>query len=274
MKLITTFISTLLTLNLFAQVTNNSFDNWELVGGFGQAYEIPVGWQTNNHRDINGFNVTPVIKLPTSDGFLARIESNNRGIDSFSKGILYQKISTKNLSTISYESKCDSIDKLGSCVVLILNSLGDTILYTDSIKQVETQFNTHTIDIDPEWVTGNDSIIVKFEAYGNLFYLEPALDAYAVFLVDNIKADLKLSTEKINLSDFSNISIYPNPTTGIVWIKNAKDFDAYAVFSTNGQRNQLGVLEQSISLRTLNAGMYIIQLRGAKGVQNFRVMKQ
>lgn len=64
------------------------------------------------------------------------------------------------------------------------------------------------------------------------------------------------------------ISIYPNPTSEMIYFNNSVEFQRVAIFDINGKSvldTQLHTGENSLSLN-LNSGVYLLRFEGAKGV--------
>jgi len=62
-----------------------------------------------------------------------------------------------------------------------------------------------------------------------------------------------------------NISIYPNPTSEIIWIKDNTSFsvDHYSVFDVSGRRilfNTFNASEKKVDVSNLNSGVYLLEL--------------
>ena len=260
MKMIITTTLVLLTFHLFGQIRNGSFDNWEPANSLGDPFENPIGWQTNNFAFPRGFASTPVIKELTSDGFLAKITSNSIGIDNTGPGCLSQKIATRDLKAISYESKCDSISDLGACVVTIWIPEENTILYRDSVLENDSQFVFNTIDIPSEWSTQYDSVTLEFQAYG---YFHPPViffQGYSVFFIDNVKAELISSTNDLNPSTL--LSLGPNPVNDYLYLnmENRSVGSRVQIYAMNGQMVYDEALTNEIEVGFLSAGVYTIVL--------------
>ena len=260
MRIIFTTILALFTVHLFGQIINGSFDDWESANSPGQPYENPSGWITNNLLLSGGFADTPVIKVPTNEGFLAQITSNSTGLDATGWGDLLQKIALKDLQAITYESKCDSIYKLGACVVSITADTDNTVLYRDSVLEKDSQFVFNTIDIPSDWATQYDSVILKFRAYGYMSGLEPDEDAFSIFLIDNVKAEISSSTNELNSSTL--LSIGPNPVNDYLYLnmENRSVGSRVQIYAMNGQVVYDEALTNEIEVGFLSAGVYTIVL--------------
>lgn len=79
------------------------------------------------------------------------------------------------------------------------------------------------------------------------------------------------------IEEQEKISIFPNPTSDIIVVKNAPANAQWRLFSTNGALSQTGQLDQmEIDLSHLPKGMYFLQLLSAKGelISSTKLIKQ
>lgn len=66
----------------------------------------------------------------------------------------------------------------------------------------------------------------------------------------------------------TNIKLYPNPTTGKIYIETDEILNTYEVYNIVGQRLLRGTFisnEASISLENMSSGTYFIKLQTQKG---------
>ena len=72
-----------------------------------------------------------------------------------------------------------------------------------------------------------------------------------------------------------NIIIYPNPTNGIVYIKNVLNF-SYEIYSCTGQLVKSYSSCNTIDLTTLNKGLYLVKIYNINGlnISNIKVIKE
>ncbi|MFZ9028774.1 MAG: T9SS type A sorting domain-containing protein [Crocinitomicaceae bacterium] len=60
--------------------------------------------------------------------------------------------------------------------------------------------------------------------------------------------------------EVNNVSVYPNPTSEILNIANATDFDSYSIVSLDGKTVSEGSVKNSIEVSALIEGVYLINL--------------
>ena len=274
MKVALTLFITTNSIFLFAQISNCSFSNWETITGLGQAYEIPTDWITNNERLTDGFATTPVVKINTDDGFLAKIESNYRSIDSYTKGVLSQKFSVMNIKSVSYESQCDSIYKKGGCVVYISTDDDSEILYADTITVTGEELKFESIEIASNWINQYDSLTIHFVADGQIFDLEPENNGHSIFLIDNVKTELISNTENIS----KKINISPNPVNNVLFFEGLSKGSSLIIYNIFGQTVfQEVVFEDNIQTSTNHwaNGVYFVHVFGGEyNVHGYKILKE
>ena len=260
MKTKITFLLLVLQTSLSAQILNGGFETWETVSTNYQAYEDPSHWTTNNgHYPWGGANMT-VTKIPNDQGFAVRIASDKLNTDETGPGRLSQEINLFNLNSLSYDLRCDSIYKLGACIVTLHDKDGMNLLYSDTITTVDTAFQHYELSIPLSWRNQYPIGILQFEAYGNIFGLEPQNDAYAIMVIDNVVADFTMNIPPICLSP--SFLIYPNPTSDYleVFSINLAAEPKFKIFGTDGICYKEGAYTEAINVSTLPSGWYQILL--------------
>lgn len=259
MRFIIIIISLIWQNELSAQILNGSFDDWEIISMFGEPYENPVSWTTNNDNESFGFSNTPVTKGIDSSGFYARVESNYGGIDALLPGELSQTISSNNLVKINFHYKCDSIFQSGRCVVNILGQ-EQNVLFTDSISIEDFEFKSGAIEIQNQWNLENDSITIQFVAKGNIDMWDKEVDGHSIFLIDNVTAEYITNTEE-HTENLKAI-VFPNPTYSEIHVlsSNVCQISLIEIYSITGQRILTDKHGDSIDLSWVPNGMYIISM--------------
>ncbi|WP_046757183.1 FG-GAP-like repeat-containing protein [Kordia jejudonensis] len=82
-----------------------------------------------------------------------------------------------------------------------------------------------------------------------------------------------LNTEEFETNN--TIRVYPNPTTGKIWIQNTtNNVHEYVVFDSRGVQVKKGKIHQQdyINLNTLSSGYYTLKITGKKGVFTKKIM--
>ena len=78
------------------QVINGDFNTWIEAQDFGEPFENPIGWSTNNETTPTGFANTPIEKRTEESNCFANISSSFQGLDTTSPGILSQTFLVSN----------------------------------------------------------------------------------------------------------------------------------------------------------------------------------
>ena len=71
------------------------------------------------------------------------------------------------------------------------------------------------------------------------------------------------SSNEISITEKTSdqIKIYPNPTEGIIYIKNAELLSSINVFNIEGKLSYRGQAKKSINLSHLDSGFYFVQIK-------------
>lgn len=262
MKKTLLFVGMILAGSVSAQFINGGFEQWDTVSMFGQPFERPTGWDSNNDNDIeSGLANTPVTRGVDSTGYYARIESNDHGIDALLPGILKQTIAAKHLRQIDFQSKCEYIFQAGACVVNLYQGNSNLLLYTDSLFSEDMAFQARSIDIWPEWIAQNDSLTIEFVAKGNLDDWDGQEDGHSVFFIDNVSASYISATNE-SLSH-EHVIVYPNPSSGVVYLELASGTRPYRVelFNNHGYLIYTDMADQRFTVQGLSDGYYYFRCR-------------
>lgn len=74
---------------------------------------------------------------------------------------------------------------------------------------------------------------------------------------------------------FSNLKIYPNPTTSVLYIDHDFSDLNYSLFSTDGRLIKKGeVLQKEIDLSGVAQGLYLLKLSSGKTSETFKIVKK
>lgn len=73
---------------------------------------------------------------------------------------------------------------------------------------------------------------------------------------------------------FESITLFPNPTSEIIFIRNGELIDSYTIFNLQGQEVQSGIKNaQIISLIDLPIGYYFIELKIGNNSKRMKIQK-
>lgn len=91
--------------------------------------------------------------------------------------------------------------------------------------------------------------------------------------VYNGECNSVLATSETSVKN--NISIYPNPSTDFIYIKNLKGNNTYKIFDTSGRIIQHNILnDEKINLSSLTSGNYILQIISKDETQTIKFIKK
>ena len=152
-----------------------------------------------------------------------------------------------------------SIDHSYPDGIQLLYTIND--LSVDSIMNSEVLFDT--ISSPPYWTNfkvdldsfnlQNKTVHFVFRHYGN--------DQFIIGL-DNIHIEINAPSGFD--SYFQNeLSIYPNPSNGNIWIDGLKSSEVYKIYNLSGQIVQTGNANNNIQT-SLNTGIYLLEIKNKK----------
>src|SRR5690606_34669049 len=80
-------------------------------------------------------------------------------------------------------------------------------------------------------------------------------------------AALAVTVSTLGVADFQKmkIKLYPNPTNGLLYIETSQEIQSYEVYNLIGQRLLSGSSTDSIDMREVSKGTYIIRLTTPTG---------
>ncbi|MCP4437435.1 MAG: T9SS type A sorting domain-containing protein [Aureispira sp.] len=94
----------------------------------------------------------------------------------------------------------------------------------------------------------------------------------------NITGNGGVITSTLATEDAQSFQIYPNPSTGQLYIQQASAAEAtLSLYNINGQQLLQQQTQQqltTLNLQTYPAGAYILQVQTAKGTENYKVIRQ
>lgn len=100
----------------------------------------------------------------------------------------------------------------------------------------------------------------------HLICIIASLQAYAQSEISTIKPEIA--------HVFESITLFPNPTSEIIFIRNGDLIDSYTIFNLQGQEVQHGIKNaQIISLIDLPIGYYFIELKIGETSKRMKIQK-
>jgi len=162
----------------------------------------------------------------------------------------------------------------GASIILITIDKNDHVWFNSSLSGVH-RFNTQTLSFDLNFRTSNS--IMKDD---NIYYIAVDNENNKLFFCKNFivcyyynENGVSLNTNLIQVKKH-NISIYPNPTTGIFTIESKENYNTYFIYNLFGRSLINSKIENNkIDISELNSGVYILKLVGDKGESIQRIIK-
>ena len=161
--------------------------------------------------------------------------------------------------------------------IIITNFGNDTLKFNSFTDLSSTDFHTN-FDID-KTLTGFDDYTFQIFFKPNTYST-----AESEFYVNSNGGDIKYQIQGysapsgINLFSEDNLIVYPNPTTGRLFIKNQGDLpiDKIAIFDLSGKKIQSNKAYTSseLDLNYLETGIYILKLSSSKNTTSIKVVKR
>lgn len=156
------------------------------------------------------------------------------------------------------------------CITVVVNGPNDMQIYVNSVDQGGTYSGT-----GGNLVNGQGNAMIGRSAH-NLNYWSGMIDEVRLYnrALTNDELAQVCSPEKNDISvteltDNTQISLYPNPVTDIINLNNIEDFNQYAIVDLQGRIVQTGVIESNetqLYASSLVNGNYILRLEGSNNV--------
>ena len=236
MKAIFLLVTLACSVQLFSQVPNPSFENWQDV----QSWEEPVNWETNNGNSF--ISVTKVDQL-TNGTYAMKVESRGPSFEGFAPGITCTSFEPNNYTNAMFlDYRIDSLSGGGNIEIIVwqlANNVYEQIGYwtTDLIT---TQVKPLLL---PYSQLNQDTI--KIEIRANSLLSPTGYFGHAEIIVDNIEQGFVDSVQKIK--DNSLIKVYPNPSQGNIRVTNCSDCN-YSLYAIDGSLINSGKVNNEIIL--------------------------
>jgi surface protein len=274
-----------------ALVGNPSFSTWNtssvttMFYMFGEAYNFnqPLdNWNVSSVTDMSYmFDYASSFNQPLSKwntGSVMTMEHMFHGAGAFNQNI--KNWNTSNVTNMNeiFHNADNFNQNLGQWNLVSLKNAKD--LFLDSGMSCQNYDNTiYGWSLNP--ATPNN---IDLSSVSPLIYSHPAAVTARNNLINNkgwtISGDTfngqcvsVLSTSEIISGN--ELSVYPNPSTDFIYIKNLKGINTYKIFETSGRIVQQDVLKgEKINISSLATGNYVLQVIVKDKIQTFKFIKK
>ena len=164
---------------------------------------------------------------------------------------------------------CDQYgDYTASCT---LNEVHGDTLMTRTIVINYSAYDTVEVTVQGDSYSWNDSVYTESGSYGQLFSTIYGCDSI-VTLQLTLVADSDTTVEGIADLELANLTVYPNPTMGMLHF--GQTVDEVQVYDMQGRLVATGNKAQSIDLRKVPAGTYLLKVKVAGRTASCRVVRR
>lgn len=187
----------------------------------------------------------------------------------YSKFVIYN-LSTNTKTIHNFPSTFQSNTE----VILISIDKNDQVWFTSSLSGAH-RFNTQTMSFDLNFKASNS--IMKDS---NVYYIAVDNENNKLFFCGNYSViyyynenGVALNTNFIQ-AKHNDLSIYPNPTSGLLTIDSKENYTAYFIYNLLGRLLKNGEIEnKKINISELSSGVYTLKLVGNKGESIRKIIK-
>ncbi|AYZ12667.1 T9SS C-terminal target domain-containing protein [Chryseobacterium arthrosphaerae] len=235
-----------------------------------------------DHCDFSGgidlSNLTLLEELNANDSSLTHLDfTNNANLHTLSFSNNY--ITSLNLAPLVKLKNFHSANNLFTAIDLSNNH---NLTYADFMSNQQVQYinmkngNNHNMT----WLTNMD---YQFMPQLRGFCVDDVNSPYGIKVKQTLNntvlvtSDCSLLSTRENSLQSNRFTLFPNPTDDKVFIESPEDLLEYSVFSVSGQKIQSGVFrkgEQSIDLKNLIKGTYVIQIRTDRQTFTEKIIKR
>lgn len=228
-------------------VNASSTDSWTLVGG------TPVGAtysSDNSYSDIALYNNTPFVSYVSSTA-----EGRKLNVKKFD-GTSWVQVGNANFSDTVVNNTAIAVSPNGTPYVI-------AEIWDSSSSNHGRNF-VYTLNAS----TGNwEKLGGDFISTGICTFNDIAVDPVNNYLVvaysENGTVVKRISLNSLSVSDVKNndsFAVYPNPTTGLINIKNDKKIKTAEITNASGQLMSARITDQQVDISDAPKGVYFLKV--------------
>lgn len=225
----------------------------------GQKSINVIGNNSSENFEADIWMVTDAVNITTASNLTLSFASQNRFFEGSTKPVV------KILVATNYVDGTDPTTVTWTDVTSTIQNAKETF-YNDGLWALSY------VDLSPFInATGSDKLAVAFKAeYKNEGAFSTTTNRNGQWYISDFKmAENSTLSVGENLLD-TKISVYPNPTTDFINIKNDKNLSIKSISIVNvlGQTIYKSGFKSQIPVRNLNKGIYMVKIDVAESAQS------
>ena len=248
---------------IFTQI---SCDSFEWVDGDGNTYTSSNNSATHILTSVGGCDSVITLNLT--------INNSNTGTDiqatcnsyTWIDGITYYSSNNTATHTLTNAANCDSVVTLNLTITDVSTTLSGLTISANNITATSYQ-----------WINCLDNTALQGET--NSSFTATTNGDYAIIIAANACSDtsdcVSISTVGINDLAFENISVYPNPTNGIVNLNISETLSSIRIMDLTGKTIQVFNAESAkLDISNFTAGIYFLEIANAERKSVVKIVKK
>ena len=257
----------------------------------GRNYNIDDDWETMQFPSFPQLNVL----LDSVDAYFMRGEELT---DSLAAAVVFacgtactQVYTSQGSGTFTVDQAFEAYQRFGFKDCLLFREPDET-MYATLISNLQAGYPAHLAVENPAGTVGHNVVVDGYREKDGKFHINfgygGSLDNwydipdptfyYGMTKVEGIILNIIPSTMPSAVHEASQqkkLEIYPNPVSDILYLKNlpCKTVD-YSIFNVLGQNVAMGCSNGTIPVVGLEKGIYLLQIKGEKGLETAKFIVQ
>ncbi len=242
---------------------SNNISDGDFYTPIQTEYIYATATNSNNCSNTDSINISisnaPTLVANASDNQVCLGDSIYLSVNSNATTILWNNNAINNSYYTPNTSLYLSVEAINNFGCRTYDSIYVEVQELPSPIITESNGVLTTLSYDSyQWFLNNSSII---NANNNSF--TPISSGSYTVLVDsnycsNISVPFIYNATAISNYELLDFSIYPNPATNFLKVKNYNSFEKIQLINSRGERIKITILDSTIDLRSLSNGNYIL----------------
>ena len=260
----------------------------------GRQFHIDDDWETYQFPSFPQLNRL----LDSADAFFLRGEALTDSLKAaviFASGVackqVYSASSSYGSGTFYVDQAFEAYQRFGFTDCQLLRE-PDSTMYAILVSNIQAGYPAHLAVESPDGRSGHNVVVDGYRESDGKFHVnfgwggqkdnwykipDPEGFSYGWTKIEGIIVNLIPSTPPVSIVDnplstsFSKLSIYPNPASEIL---NIKDLPCqavdYAIFNTFGQNVAAGSTSGTIPIAGMEKGLYLLQIKADKHLETVK----